>query len=101
MQGGLVFFDDEQVIRLLLLDNVAGRLALSMQSVCCDECTCQRQRGQYFGKFGHLLAFFLNLEMGDDYCLLMQDGAEQVRRTLTGVMSAAYCLAFNGYALAC
>ncbi len=46
MQGGLVFFDDEQVIRLLLLDNVAGRLGLSMQSVCCDECTCQRQRGQ-------------------------------------------------------
>ena len=61
MQGGLILFDDEQVIRLLLLDNVAGRLALSMHRIRCNECTFQRQGCEQFWKFGFVTSW---LRMG-------------------------------------
>ncbi len=57
LEGGLIVFDGEEVIRRFLLDQVTGGLGLRVQGIGSDHAAFDRERGEQGGSSGISLVF--------------------------------------------
>lgn len=96
-QGGLIIFDNKQVIGLLFFYDITGRIVLSVQRISGYDRTLQRQRRKKFGQFGDFVGFFFDSHLADYQGLLVQNGAEQVNRSLARIVGSAQCFAISGH----
>ena len=93
--GGLIIFDNKQVIGLLFFYDITGRIVLSVQHISGYDRTLQGQRLKKFGQFGDFVGFFFDSHWADYQGFLVQKGAEQVDRPLAGIVRSAQCFAIS------
>lgn len=87
-QGGLIIFDNKQVIGLLFFYDITGRIVLGVQGISGYDRTLQGQRRKKFGQFWDFVGFFFDSRLADYQGLLVQNGVEQVDRSLARIAAS-------------
>jgi hypothetical protein len=78
-QAGLVGFDDQKIVRVALLDQIAGGVALGVQRIGGDQRPGQRHRLQEQRQQRDLIGFLRYGDLRHDGFLRAAEGAEQVQ----------------------
>ena len=74
---------------------------MGVQSVGRDHDVSEREGLEQFFEFWDFVGFFLHRQLADNHCLLMEDGAEQMRGPLSDIMSATEGFAVYRDSFAC
>ena len=93
---GLIGFDDQQVVGLLIFDQVSGRRFLSIDSVGADQCAAEVQFLQEIFQRGDFVSLGRDFDLtAGDFGLGIQ-GAEQLDRLPIDLGGGAEALAVDG-----